>query len=92
MTAPSIEERLMRLRYIALSLAPATIPLVWLIAGQWLTATANQRAWLQLMTMLLAAALVPVDRPAWKPDHLLQLVRVWGWVVVAGLMLLAGGR
>lgn len=74
---------------MALSLAPATVPLTWLVLGQWSIATANQRAWLQITTVLLAAALVPVGRPAWVPHRTLGLVRTWGWVATAGLMLLA---
>ena len=69
------------------SLGPAVIPLVWLLAGQWSAAGAEQRAWLALTSALLLAALIPIRERS--STRMLALVRLWAWSTVAGLVMLS---
>lgn len=71
------------------SLGPAVVPLVWLLAGQWSAAGAEQRAWLPLTSALLLAALIPIRERERSSTRMLSLVRLWAWSTVAGLVMLS---
>jgi hypothetical protein len=71
-----------------LQLGPALIPCAWLLAGRWHDASADQRAWLELTSVLCAVMLVPAG-PAASRRTLASVVRIWGWVTAAGLLVMS---
>ena len=68
---------------------PVLILLAWFLAGQWDLATSETRAWLQFAGVVCLALFIPLPGTSWSLSDLRARMQWWGWVVVAGLVVLS---
>ena len=72
-----------------MAIAPAAIPVVWLLAGQWQAASPDQRAWFQLTTALCLSLLVSLLAVRRSSYRFASIMRLWAWSTVAGLLMMS---
>lgn len=77
------------MRRAILALGPATIPFAWLLAGQWHTAGAEQRAWFQLTSALCLVSLIPIRAAGRSSYGIAAIIRIWAWGTIAGLLVMS---
>jgi hypothetical protein len=68
------------------ALAPMLVLVLWCAAGQWGSSGREPRAWLLFVGVVGAAALVPLARRQTSRACLITHVEQWGWVALAGLL------
>ena len=71
-----------------ISFGPAAIPVAWLLAGQWTSASQEQHAWLQLTSAVCLAIAIPIPGARDRGPSLVTLTRVWAWSTAAGLLVM----
>jgi len=68
------------------ALAPILVLVLWYVSGQWAWAGREPRAWLLCVAVVGAAALVPLGHRHTSRACVLAGVERWGWVALAGLL------
>ena len=72
-----------------LSIGPVLVLLTWFVGGQWDAAGPEPRAWLQFVSLLSIASLMPLPGRSLSPAHFRAQVTGWGWVAVVGLLVVS---
>ncbi len=72
-----------------LVIGPVLVLVAWFAAGQWALAGPEIHAWLQFVSVVWIASLIPLPGASWSRSLLSRRIQWWGWAVVASLLVIS---